>query len=193
MAALPAPHRLTRHVANNLAGKERPVAGPHGGLWRAPHLASSRRARRRQAVAASWLLAAIAAKEGLARECHVAGRTQPLDNGARRWVGGLPPLPQGIGPSSPETGNISHPRYTAERVDRSSDPRERIEPISMRIPDACRFIWISRSTLYLLIARGEVEVIKLGNSTLVLTESRGRMVVGRRRRERVAAERYTVE
>lgn len=46
-----------------------------------------------------------------------------------------------------------------------------IEPISMRIPDACRFTGISRSTLYLLIARGEVEVVKLGAATLVLTES----------------------
>lgn len=46
-----------------------------------------------------------------------------------------------------------------------------IEPISMRIPDACRYTGISRSTLYLLIARGEVEVVKLGAATLVLTES----------------------
>ncbi|WP_439486792.1 helix-turn-helix domain-containing protein [Blastomonas fulva] len=46
-----------------------------------------------------------------------------------------------------------------------------IEPISMRVPDACRFTGISRSTLYLLIARGEIEVVKMGASTLVLTES----------------------
>lgn len=46
-----------------------------------------------------------------------------------------------------------------------------IEPISMRIPDACRYTGISRSTLYLLIARKEVEIIKLGASTLVVTES----------------------
>ncbi|WP_366499732.1 helix-turn-helix domain-containing protein [Sphingopyxis sp.] len=41
----------------------------------------------------------------------------------------------------------------------------------MRIPDACRFTGISRSTLYLLIARGEVEIVKLGAATLILTES----------------------
>ena len=46
-----------------------------------------------------------------------------------------------------------------------------IEPITLRVPDACRFTGISRSTLYLLIARGEIEVIKLGSATLVLTES----------------------
>ena len=41
----------------------------------------------------------------------------------------------------------------------------------MRIADACRFTGISRSTLYLLIARGEVEIVKMGAATLVLTES----------------------
>ena len=46
-----------------------------------------------------------------------------------------------------------------------------VEPISMRIPDACRFTGISRSSLYLLIARGEVEIVKMGAATLVLTES----------------------
>lgn len=56
-----------------------------------------------------------------------------------------------------------------------------IEPISMRIPDACRFTGISRSTLYLLIASNEVEIIKLGASTLVITESLRRLVETRRR------------
>lgn len=46
-----------------------------------------------------------------------------------------------------------------------------VEPISMRVPDACRFTGISRSTLYLLIARGEVEIVKMGTATLVLTDS----------------------
>lgn len=59
-----------------------------------------------------------------------------------------------------------------------------IEPISMRVPDACRFTGISRSTLYVLIARGEVEVIKLGASTLVLTESLRTFIRARRDRDR---------
>lgn len=46
-----------------------------------------------------------------------------------------------------------------------------IEPISMRVPDACRFTGISRSTLYLLIARDEIEIVKVGAATLVLTQS----------------------
>ena len=55
-----------------------------------------------------------------------------------------------------------------------------IEPIAMRVPEACRFIGIGRSTLYVLIARGEVEVVKLGCSTLVLTESLHRLIGSRR-------------
>lgn len=56
-----------------------------------------------------------------------------------------------------------------------------IEPISMRVNDACRYTGISRSTLYLLIASGEVEIIKLGATTLVLTESLRRYVNEKRR------------
>lgn len=56
-----------------------------------------------------------------------------------------------------------------------------VGPISMRVNDACRYTGISRSTLYPLIAKGEVEVIKLGASTLVITESLKRYVEGKRR------------
>lgn len=55
-----------------------------------------------------------------------------------------------------------------------------IEPITMRVPDACRYIGISHSTLYLLIADGEIETIKLGCSTLVLTESLKALIARRR-------------
>lgn len=63
---------------------------------------------------------------------------------------------------------------------READRRPPIDPIAMRVPDACRYIGIGRSTLYVLIAKGEVEVIKLGSSTLVLTASLGRLIDGRR-------------
>ena len=46
-----------------------------------------------------------------------------------------------------------------------------IEPIVMRGPDACRYLGIGRSTLYVLIGKGEIEVIKMGAATLVLTAS----------------------
>jgi excisionase family DNA binding protein len=55
-----------------------------------------------------------------------------------------------------------------------------IEPISMRVPDACRYIGVSRSTLYVLIAEGEIEIVKLGCSTLVLTESLKAIIAKRR-------------
>jgi len=52
----------------------------------------------------------------------------------------------------------------------------------MRVPDACKFIGIGRSTLYVLIARGEVEIVKIGSSTLVVTESLKRLMTNRRAR-----------
>jgi excisionase family DNA binding protein len=56
-----------------------------------------------------------------------------------------------------------------------------IEPIAMRVPEACRYLGIGRSTLYVLIGDGEIEFIKLGSSTLVLTESLKRLVDQRRK------------
>ena len=41
----------------------------------------------------------------------------------------------------------------------------------MRVPEACRYLGIGRSTLYVLISRDEIEIIKIGSATLVLTAS----------------------
>jgi excisionase family DNA binding protein len=41
------------------------------------------------------------------------------------------------------------------------------EPIAVRIPQAAAMLGIGRSTLYLLIAAGEIKAIKLGRSTLI--------------------------
>ena len=57
----------------------------------------------------------------------------------------------------------------------------------MRIPDACHYTGISRSTLYVLIAQGQVEIIKLGSSTLVITDSLRKLIADRRRRSADAA------
>ena len=59
-------------------------------------------------------------------------------------------------------------------------PPTDIEPISMRVPEACRYLGIGRSTLYVLIGDGEIEFIKLGSSTLILTESLRSLVEKRR-------------
>lgn len=74
---------------------------------------------------------------------------------------------------------MPHPPVDAPRQQHRTSPS--IEPISMRIPDACRYTGISRSTLYVLISRGQVEIIKLGSSTLVITESLRKLIAGRRR------------
>lgn len=42
-----------------------------------------------------------------------------------------------------------------------------IEPISVRIREACRLTGIGRSKLYELIADGELKVVKVGSITLV--------------------------
>ena len=70
----------------------------------------------------------------------------------------------------------------AEQADTGASSRDAhaIEPITMRVPDACRYIGVSRSTLYVLIAEGEIEIVKLGCSTLVLTESLKALIAKRR-------------
>ena len=44
-------------------------------------------------------------------------------------------------------------------------------PITVRIKDACRMTGIGRSKLYLLIAEGKVETVKIGSMTLVRVAS----------------------
>lgn len=74
------------------------------------------------------------------------------------------------------------PSRIGEQADTIASSRHAhaIEPITMRVPDACRYIGVSRSTLYVLIAGGEIEIVKLGCSTLVLTESLKALIAKRR-------------
>ncbi|WP_341712137.1 helix-turn-helix domain-containing protein [Erythrobacter sp.] len=55
-----------------------------------------------------------------------------------------------------------------------------IEPIAMRVRDACRYLGIGRSTLYVLIGQGELDIVKLGSSTLILTASLQSLIERRR-------------
>ncbi len=43
----------------------------------------------------------------------------------------------------------------------------RHQPITVRIPEACRMTGIGRSKLYELISEGEIPIIKVGSMTLV--------------------------
>ena len=63
----------------------------------------------------------------------------------------------------PSAGTTDHLREQRQR--------QTIEPIVMRVPEACRYLGIGRSTLYVLIGKGEIEVIKMGSATLVITAS----------------------
>ena len=73
---------------------------------------------------------------------------------------------------------------SASTTEHLREQRERtaIEPIAMRVWEACRYLGIGRSTLYVLIAKGEFEIIKLGSATLVLTASLRQLVENKRAR-----------
>lgn len=59
--------------------------------------------------------------------------------------------------------------YGKKPADNPFDPHSRstLAPITVRIPEATRMLGISRSRVYELITSGDIEVIKLGRSTLV--------------------------
>ena len=54
------------------------------------------------------------------------------------------------------------------------------EPICVKINDAARMIGVGRTKLYELIASGDVEAIKLGKSTRIITASLHRLVMRQR-------------
>ena len=45
-----------------------------------------------------------------------------------------------------------------------------MDPILLPVPDACRVIGVSRSTLYELIAAGDITIRKIGRKTLIPRE-----------------------
>lgn len=51
-------------------------------------------------------------------------------------------------------------------------------PITVRIKDACRMTGIGRSKLYLLIAEGKLETVKIGSMTLVRVASIEALLLG---------------
>ena len=54
------------------------------------------------------------------------------------------------------------------------------EPISVRIPEACRLTGLSRSRLYELMKSRDIDFVKVGNSTLILVESLRSFIYARR-------------
>jgi excisionase family DNA binding protein len=49
-------------------------------------------------------------------------------------------------------------------------------PISVRIPDAVKMTGLSRSTIYELIRSGDIEIAKVGASTLIIVASLKRFI-----------------
>lgn len=58
--------------------------------------------------------------------------------------------------------------------------KQRMEPISVKIPEAVRLSGISRSRIYELMRGGDIEFAKVGSSTLIIVESLRRFIDRRR-------------
>jgi excisionase family DNA binding protein len=56
-----------------------------------------------------------------------------------------------------------------------------LEPLTVRIPVAVQLTGIGRSKIYELIASGEIEVVKVGASTLITVASLRRLIQKSRR------------
>jgi hypothetical protein len=52
-----------------------------------------------------------------------------------------------------------------------SVPVEKLEPITVRIPEAVRVTGMSRSRIYELMQAVEIEYVKVGASTLIIVDS----------------------
>lgn len=54
------------------------------------------------------------------------------------------------------------------------------EPICVKVNEAAHMIGVGRTKLYELIASGDVEVVKLGKSTRIVTASLHRLIMRQR-------------
>lgn len=54
------------------------------------------------------------------------------------------------------------------------------EPICVKVNEAARMIGVGRTKLYALIAAGDVEAVKLGKSTRIVTASLHRLIMRQR-------------
>jgi excisionase family DNA binding protein len=64
----------------------------------------------------------------------------------------------------------------SRQVPDNATARDRTDPISVRIPEACRLTGIGRSKLYELIADGSIETVKIGSMTLIPFECLRRLI-----------------
>lgn len=55
------------------------------------------------------------------------------------------------------------------------------EPISVRVPEASRMTGLGRSTIYELIASGDIEAAKVGRATVIMVDSIRKFLAGNRK------------
>ena len=77
--------------------------------------------------------------------------------------------------------NGGMPRALPKAATISETPQLPLEPLTVRIPVAVQLTGIGRSKLYELIAAGEVDVVKIGASTLITGASLRRLIQKSRR------------
>ena len=63
----------------------------------------------------------------------------------------------------------------------TSVDRSDVEPISVRVAEATRMTGLCRSTIYELIASGDIEAAKVGRATLILVDSIRRFLIANRK------------
>ena len=73
------------------------------------------------------------------------------------------------------------PRALSRTATMPEIPQLPLEPLTVRIPVAVQLTGIGRSKLYELIAAGEVDVVKIGASTLITVASLRRLIPKSRR------------
>lgn len=73
------------------------------------------------------------------------------------------------------------PRTQSKTVAMPETPQLPLEPLTVRIPVAVQLTGIGRSKLYELIAASEVDVVKIGASTLITVASLRRLIQKSRR------------
>lgn len=72
-------------------------------------------------------------------------------------------------------------RTSQDELPVASQPALPVERLTVRIPVAIEMTGIGRSKLYELIAAGEVDIVKIGASTLITVASLRRLIQKSRR------------
>jgi len=67
-----------------------------------------------------------------------------------------------------------------DKSSRKADTSSEFSPITVRVPHAVAMLGLSRSKLYEFIKSGDIEVVKVGRSTLIPVDSLSNFIAARR-------------